>query len=118
MTSSDSKIVVDSYQLCLIVFKTSRNFPKQYRPTLGRRLEDSAINLVLCSRSASMTSGKDRARRICFLEKASENLDEVRILTQLIQELKIIPILTYGEICEMTSNIGRQIGSFLKFSQA
>ena len=115
MTCIDAKVVVDSYQLSLLIFKISKNFPKHYRPTLGRRLEDGSINLTLFVRVASLASGNNRnARRILFLEKSSECLDEIRILLQICYDLQIIPICSYGEVSEATSNVGRQIGSFFK----
>jgi hypothetical protein len=111
----DAKVVVDSYQLILLIFKISKNFPKHYRPTLGRRLEDGSINLTLFVRVASLASGNNRnSRRILFLEKSSECLDEIRILLQICHDLQIIPISSYGRVSEATSNVGRQIGSFFK----
>jgi len=115
MTSIDAKIVVDSYQLSMAIFKISRNFPKQYRPTLGRRLEDGSINLTLFIRIASLASKK--LRRITLLEKSSEYLDEIRLLSQMCYDLQIIPIVSYGEISNMTLDIGRQLGAFLKYTQ-
>lgn len=118
MTCIDAKVVVDSYQLSLLIFKISKNFSKHYRPTLGRRLEDGSINLTLFVRVASLASGKNRSsRRVIFLEKSSECLDEIRILLQICHDLQIIPISTYGEISEATSTVGRQIGSFFKSVQ-
>ena len=118
MTTNDAKILVDSYQLTMMIFKRSRSFPKQYRPTIGRRLEEGAINLTLAVRIASLSSGKDRAtRRTRSLENASENLDEIRILLQLCHDLQIIAMAGYGELSEMTAIVGRQIGGLTKFSK-
>jgi len=118
MATNDAKVLVDSYQLTMMIFKKSRSFPKQYRPTLGRRLEDGAINLTLAIRVAVLASGKDRSpRRARCLAQASEHLDEIRILLQLSHDLEILVTSAYGDLCEMTATVGRQLGGLSKFHQ-
>jgi hypothetical protein len=118
MATNDAKVLVDSYQLTMMIFKKSRSFPKQYRPTLGRRLEDGAINLTLAIRVAVLASGNDRSpRRSRSLAQASEHLDEIRILLQLSHDLEILVTSAYGDLCEMTATVGRQLGGLSKFHQ-
>lgn len=119
MKTSPAKIVVDAYSLALAIFKRSSGFPKHYRPTLGRRLEDGALNLTLAVRISSLTSGKDGLeRRKRFLDRSSELLDELRIALQICHDLSIIPSSGYADLSELTSEIGRQIGGLVKFCHA
>lgn len=119
MKTSTAKIVVDAYSLALAIFRKSSGFPKYYRPTLGRRLEDGGLNLTLAVRIASLTSGKDGLdRRKKFLDRSSEHLDEIRIILQMCHELSIIPASGYADLSELTSEIGRQIGGLTKFCHA
>lgn len=116
MTPSHPKILADSYQMTVMVFERTRNFPKHYRPTLGRRLEDRTIDLTSVIRVASLAP-KSRAqdsRRTTALDHASQILDEIRILLQLSHDMHIITSNAYGELSELTASIGRQIGGFAK----
>ena len=116
MATNDATILVDSYQLTMMIFKKSRSFPKQYRPTIGRRLEDGSINLTLAIRVATLASGKDRSpRRARSLAQAPEHLDELRILLQLSHDLEILATAAYGDLSEMTATVGRQLGGLSKF---
>ena len=117
MSVKDPKVLADSYQLTVMVFGRTRSFPKHYRPTLGRRLEDRAIDLTRAIRVASLSKaggGKDSRRAAC-LQSASELLDEMRILLQLAHDMQIIPTTGYAELSELTAEVGRQIGGFTKF---
>lgn len=119
MSISDPKILVDSYQLTVMVFGRTRAFPKHFRPTLGRRLEDRVVDLTCTLRVATLnkrSSGKE-SRRPALLELASGHLDEIRILLQLAHDMQIVPSSGYGELSELTAAVGRQIGGLSKFEQ-
>jgi len=119
MKTSSAKIVVDAYSLTLAVFRKSSGFPKYYRPTLGRKLEEGALNLTLSVRIASFTSGKDGLeRRKRFLDRSSESLDEIRIVLQICHDLSIITPSGYADLSELTSEIGRQLGGLSKYCNA
>jgi hypothetical protein len=119
MSARSPKILADSYQLTVMVFGRTRSFPKHYRPTLGRRLEDRAIDLTSAVRVASLAKGGGKdSRRTASLESASELLDEIRILLQLAHDMQIIPTAGYAELSELTAEVGRQIGGFGKFEAA
>ena len=81
------------------------------RPTVGRRLEESAVSLLLSVKQASVYKGNSRVQK---LKTASHSLDEIRLLVQLSKDTKILSTGSFGELSELTSEIGREIGGFLK----
>jgi len=106
------KLFSDSYQLTLTLFHRTKNFPKQMRPTVGRRLEESSVDLLLSVKLASISKGKSRVQK---LRTASQKLDEIRLLVQLSKDTKILSSGSFGEISSLTSEIGKEIGGFLKY---
>ncbi len=108
----DPKIYADAYQLAIMVFNRTRSYSKPLRPTLGRRLEEAAIDLLIAVRSATTT--QKGVSRQAFLLQASEYLDGVRILLQLAHDMKALPAAGYAEMSEQTANVGRQVGGFLR----
>ncbi len=112
MSPSEPKIYSDSYQLMLSLFHRTRAFPKFFRPTLGRQLEEAALDLLKKVRLAAVN--KD-GLRVTSLNVASERLDEIRILLQVSKDLKLLNIAGYGELSEITGEIGRQLGGFLRY---
>ncbi len=107
----DPKVFSDSYQLALTLFHRTKSFSKFLRPTLGRRLEDASISLLVYLKEASVYTAK---LRLSKLRNASGQLDEIRLLMQLAKDLDALSAGSYGEVSELTSEIGREIGGFIR----
>ena len=90
----EPKIYADSYQLSVMVFDRTRNFPKHFRPTLARRLEEATLDLMLAIRLATL----HREARAGALARASQKLDEMRMLLQLSHDMHLLNAPGYAEI--------------------
>ena len=107
------KIYSDAYQFCVQVFFRTKSFQKALRPTLGRRLEEGAIDLAFDVRGFSVARAYS-SQKIASIERASQTLDEIRILLQLAYDMHQLNDAGYGELCELTAEIGKQIGGLVK----
>lgn len=107
----EPKLYKDSYQLAVSIFHRTKSYPKPLRPTLGRSLEESALQLVFSTKRAMFNPGELKIRH---LHKASDLLDEIRILVQLSRDLETLTVGGYGELCELTKEIGKEIGGLIK----
>ncbi|MCB0342451.1 MAG: four helix bundle protein [Pseudobdellovibrionaceae bacterium] len=107
----EAKVFADSYQLGLIVFERTKAFPKHLRPTLGRKLEEGVITLLVAVREACLLKGSTRFKK---LQQASHALDEIRILCQMSCDLRVFSAGMYHDISVLTSEIGREIGGFIR----
>ena len=115
----DPKIFSDSYSMTLKIFNYTKSIPKVFRPTLGRRLEEDALNLTHTIRKSLLISTKksknnDENSRLKNLKIASNVLDEIRINLKICLDLKIISIAFYKEIVEVTKELGRELGGLIK----
>jgi len=111
----DPKIYTDAYQLTLSIFHRTKSFSKHMRPTLGRRLEEAAINLAFATKRAMFSKADSKTRH---LYQASDILDEIRILVQLSRDLEIISVGGYGELSEQTKELGRELGGLINHEQS
>lgn len=113
-----SKIYKDSYQLMIHVFHRTKNFPKFYRPTLGRRLEEGSLDLTQVIAQALMLSANkndhDDLRLDLFL-KSSMILDQFRVVLNLSKDLQILNISGYEELTAQSREIGRELGGLMKY---
>ena len=107
----DPKLYTDAYQLGLSLFYRTKSFSKHLRPTLGRSIEEAALSLIFATKRA-MFSGSES--RIKHLHKVSDILDDIRILLQLSRDLEMLSVGGYGELSELTKEIGRELGGILK----
>jgi hypothetical protein len=112
-----TKVFADAYQMTLTVFSQTKNFPKHLRPTLGRRLEESCLDLTIQLRLASYQNQTDAIGMKTFLHRASENLDQARILLQMSRDLNLITPGRYEELSTYSLEIGREVGGWIKFAQ-
>lgn len=110
----DPKIYSDCYQAVIQIFHRTKSIPKHLRPTLGRRIEDSALGCLISIRKGAIASS---AQRMKHLFSASEQLDELRIMVQIAKDLNAISITAFSEITELTREIGKELGGFIKHEQ-
>lgn len=112
------RIYSDSYQFLISVFDRIKSSPKAHRPTLGRRIKESAMDLTVAIRVATTTRGMTPGdTREDFLRKASRKLDEIRIFTQLAYDVGALPVSAFSELSEMTGKLGKQIGAMIRFEE-
>jgi four helix bundle protein len=107
----DPKIYSDCYQTAIIVFNRTKSFPKALRPTLGRKIEESSLCCLLSIRKASVTTGNKRLQN---LYSASESLDELRTLVQFSRDMQALNIAGFSEITNLTKQLGKEIGGFIR----
>jgi len=105
------KIYVDCYQAAIQIFNRTKSFPKHLRPTLGRRLEESALSCLLSVQKACVTT-KDL--RHTHLISASDSLDNLKTLIQVSRDLNAIHVGGLSELSQLTMEIGKEIGGFIK----
>jgi four helix bundle protein len=108
----ETKVYADCYQTSIHIFNKTKSFPRHLRPTLGRKMEESVINCLLNIRKANVAS--QGRYRIDHLNQASQSLDDLRTLVNLSKDMQALNIPAYSEISNLTSNIGKQLGGFIK----
>lgn len=114
---NNAKIYADAYQLAILIFERTRTFPKHHRPTLGRRLEEASLNLTIQIRMALVLPTSRREHRLRALDRASTCLDEMRIVSQMSRDLRLILANPYKDFCELSDEIGRELGGLRKFEE-
>jgi hypothetical protein len=116
MTGSwNSKLYSDCYQLTINIFHRTKSYQKQLRPTLGRRAEDAALDLVHIVRLVSLTKKDKSTTKVkARLDEASQKLDEIKIVLQVAYDIHALSDIGYGDLSELTESIGKQIGGFIK----
>lgn len=115
----EPKAYVDSYQLAIHLFHRTKNFPKQLRPTLGRKIEEGALVLTQSLRKTFVIPNREenRLQKIEYLKTASLSLDDLKILVQMSYDLQAINVASFSETTILTREIGKEIGGLMKYYQ-
>lgn len=107
-----TKAYADTYALTIEVFKRSKSIPKAQRPTLGRGIEEACLEILTSVRLAGVSGSPSQKRVLC--QRASDALDRVRIFVQLLKDLGCVTEQSYFSINEKSSEVGRQLGGWMK----
>lgn len=117
----DPKVFSDSYQFTVALFVRTKSFSRALRPTLGRRMEDHAIEMTQALRKALLkpvkseeTASVGSSPRARLLRTASDHLDDLRVLMDLSRDLELLPPASFEELAKLGREIGREIGGLLK----
>ena len=89
----------------------TKDFPRDYKYTLGQKLKEEATELVVLIYRAN--SEFDRAAHIA---KILERIQVIQLLIRLAHDMRILPRGHYVGLAEMTDNLGRQAQGWLKSS--
>ena len=100
----DLKVFQDVYQLILKVFEFTKDFPREYKFTLGQDMKRDAIVLVRSIYRANKTKNKTE-----YLEQFLDDFEILKLEIRLCVDLKIMSFKKQSEIALLMEGIGKQI---------
>mgnify|MGYP000973866984 CR=1 FL=1 len=100
----DLNVFKDVYNLILIVFEVTKDFPREYKYTLGQDMKRDAIQLVRSIYRANKAKDKKQ-----YLEAFLDDFEILKLELRLCTDMKILAIRRQAEISVLMDGIGRQI---------
>ncbi|MBM3456745.1 MAG: four helix bundle protein [Bacteroidetes bacterium] len=100
----DLPVFKDVYQLILKIFDYTKDFPREYKFTLGQDLKRDGINLVRSIYRANKSKEKTH-----YLEAFSDDFELVKLELRLCADMKLLPLKKHAELSELMDRIGKQI---------
>ena len=94
----------DVYKLILLIFEYGKDFPKEYKYTLGQDLKRDGINLVRSIYRANKTKNK-----VEYLETFLDDFEVLKIEIRLCADMKILSIKKQAALSLLMDGIGKQI---------
>ena len=107
--SGQPRVAVCLYDLSLWILKRTNRFPRNYRITLGDRLDTQILCMLALVQRASL-----RREKIALLEQINEELNVFRSLLRLSVDLECLQSSQYEHVSKQIEEIGRQIGGWVK----
>jgi 23S rRNA-intervening sequence protein len=110
--SSELPVVVQkAYEFSLWLIQKVENFPRSYRFSVGDRLVQSVLDLLL--RLVDAAYSRDKS---AILNEVNGLLNRMRFLLRLAKDLKLLLVDSYGFAAESVEEIGRMAGGWRKAS--
>lgn len=94
----------DVYRLILLVFQYTKNFPREYKYTLGQDMKRDAITLV-----RSIYRANRSAEKRVWLEEFLDNYEILKLELRLAVDLHLITVKHLAEMSERMEVIGKQV---------
>lgn len=101
------------YVLTLEIYKTTKNFSKEYKYTIGERLKNLAHDLLDLVIKTNNMQGKEKLDGINQIDNKKE---ELRIHLRLAHDLKLISHGHLGVFNTKIEEIGKQAGGWAKWA--
>lgn len=92
-----------TYDILLRIMQATKNFPREYKYTLGQKLKEEVIDLVILIYKAN--SAKDKQHHI---EMIVERVQLVQLLIRLCHDMRILQRKHYVDLAEKTDSLARQ----------
>jgi len=109
------QVYSDCYQLTLELYRRTKSFPKQFRPTLARRIEEASLELTSATRKLLLAKQQEHSSKKHHLTIANDSIDDLKFLTQLSCDLELFSAGSFGHISEQITGIGAQVGALRRF---
>lgn len=109
--NQDYPVIVKTYNLTLWYIKKLNTLPKNHRYTLGEKIQNTLLNLLLILSDAIYSKEKKP-----LLHKANKEIEKLRLLTRLLKDLTIISTDNFRFIVSSVNEIGQMVGGWMKSS--
>ena len=93
-----------SYDLLIRIFEFCRGFTREYKYTLGEKLKDEALELIVDIYRANVSEQKSAS-----LARAREHAEVVRLLLRLTKDLKQIDLKKFALLNDNLEGVSRQL---------
>ncbi len=101
-----------TYELLHRSVKVTKEFSREYKYSLGQKIKDEVIELVVLIYRANSTQNKT-----VHIDALLERLQVVEFLLRLCHDMKLMTTKDYASIVEMTESLGKQANGWKKASE-
>lgn len=102
-------IYKQSYELLLQVVRFSKDFPREFKFTIGQRLRDEVLELLVLIYKAN--SQKDKAATIAII---LERILVIELLIRLCHDLRVLSQKHYAALVLLIESLARQAEGWKK----
>ena len=105
----DLPVYRDTYKLILKIFEYTRDFPKEYKYSLGQDMKRDALHLVRSIYRANKSVQKKE-----HLDDFMDDFELIKLEIRLCTDMKVLPIRKQAELSLLMDSIGKQITGWSK----
>jgi len=100
----DLPVYKDVYRLILKIYEYTKEFPKEYKYTLGQDMKKDGLQLVRSIYRANKEKDKRK-----YLESFLDDFEILKLEIRICTDMKILSLKKQAELSLLLDSIGRQI---------
>jgi hypothetical protein len=108
-TYDNLPVYKQTYDLLLQLFRVCQNMERDYKFTLGENLKKEVITLIINVYRANCRENKEK---LSLLQSGRENVEVVRLLLRLLQDLKQIGLKEFVSANEKLESVSKQMAAW------
>jgi hypothetical protein len=101
-----------TYDILLRTTVAIKDFPREYKFTLGEEIKHELIRLVVVIYRANSAANKKQ-----HIELILEHIQAIQLLLRLSHDMKVLSRRNYAALAQMTDGLGKQAQGWLKSSE-
>ena len=105
-------IYKQAYDILLRTLVATKDFPREYKFTLGEKLKNEIVELVVHIYRANSAINKKQ-----HIESILERIQAIHLLLRLSSDMKILTRRNYAALSQMSDGLGKQAQGWLKSSE-
>ncbi|NOT79324.1 MAG: four helix bundle protein [Bacteriovoracaceae bacterium] len=98
-----------TYELLQRIVVATKDYPREFKFTLGQKMKDESIELIVLIYRANSSDDKKS-----HIDAILERLQVVELLVRLSHDMRILPTKSYASIVEMTESLSKQASGWRK----
>lgn len=102
----------DTYKLILLLFRLTREFPREFKYTLGQDIKHDTMRLVRHIYRANQGEGRKE-----HLQVFADDFELVKLQVRLCHDLKLLNVKSFSEVVVLMDSIGKQISGWSRSSK-
>ena len=102
-----------TYDFLLRVMHAISHFPRQYKYTLGEKIQAEVIDLIISIYKVNST----KTDKVEFLKRMEEQIQLIYLLLRISHDMKLMPTEKYAGIVELADGIASQTKGWLKANE-
>ena len=104
-------IIVKLIDLFVDAHSRIEKFPKRNQYTIGKRIEDTLLEIISLTLLARAKTGKSE---LLILEKIDTHLREIMVLLRIAEKMKILKTSGYTTLSERIIELGKILGGWIR----
>jgi len=93
-----------SYDMLLTIFQFTANFSREYKFTLGEKLKNETIELIILVYRANSSKSKTE-----IIQQSREQIEIIRLLIRLLKDLNQVSLKSFVRINLQIENASKQL---------